>query len=146
MKIEEISKHNLKELVLLMMELWPQSPFDEELQNCQDIMATEDQTCFLVNQQGEYIAFIQLALRYDYVEGTVTSPVAYIEGIYVKPRDRKSGIARELVELGEKWAKEKGCTQFASDTEIGNSQSIRFHKKVGFKEVNRLVSFLKDIK
>ena len=54
-------------------------------------------------------------------------------------------IAKKLVELGENWGKEKGCTQYASDTEITNQQSIAFHKKVGFSEANRLVCFIKDI-
>jgi aminoglycoside 6'-N-acetyltransferase I len=33
---------------------------------------------------GNPLAFINISLRHDYVEGTSSSPVGYIEGIYVE--------------------------------------------------------------
>lgn len=72
-------------------------------------------------------------------------PVAYIEGIYVKPAYQKQGIAKELVKIAENWVKEKGFTQIASDTESGNLGSIDFHTKSGFTEVERIVCFIKNL-
>lgn len=31
--------------------------------------------------ENDYVGFIQLSLRMDYVEGTSTTPIAYIEGM-----------------------------------------------------------------
>jgi len=145
MLIEEISESNLRELTQLMLELWPECVYDEEYQNCRRIMTKSDETCYLIKSDKQYAAFIQLSLRHDYVEGTETSPVGYIEGIYVKPEFRKSGLAGQLVQQGEKWVREKGCRQYASDTEIDNQVSISFHKKQGFTEISRLVCFVKDL-
>lgn len=145
MKIEKISTTNLEPLTNLMLELWPECSFNEEFTNCQRILQTPTETCFLAKDQNNYMAFIQLSLRTEYVEGSTTSPVGYVEGIYVQPEFQRSGIGRKLIARGEKWARKKGCTQFASDAELHNHDSIWFHKKTGFKEVNRIVSFIKEI-
>lgn len=100
---------------------------------------------FIAKNHGIYLGFIQLSLRNDFVEGTSTTPVLYMEGIYVDPSHRKEGIARRLIETGEKWGKEKGCSEMASDTEINNQLSVEFHQSMGFDEVNRLVTFKKKL-
>ena len=43
------------------------------------------------------------------------------------------------------WAKDKGCTEFASDCELTNEDSIRFHTALGFEEANRIMCFRKGI-
>ena len=43
-----------------------------------------------------------------------------MEGIFVKEAFRHKGCARELLKECERWAKEKGCQEFASDCEIDN--------------------------
>lgn len=56
---------------------------------------------------------------------------------------RKQGIARELLSKCDKWAKEKGCLEFASDCELNNVQSLRFHLNAGFEQANRTICFTK---
>ena len=43
----------------------------------------------------------------------------------------------------EQWAREKGCAEFASDCELTNTASLRFHLGVGFREENRIICFKK---
>ena len=66
------------------------------------------------------VGFAECQLRYDYVEGTDSSPVGYLEGIFVKEEFRHRGFAKEILAECEKWTKEKGCTEFASDCELDN--------------------------
>ena len=99
----------------------------------------------MYHQQGEQIGFAQCQLRHDYVEGTETSPVGYLEGIYIKEADRHQGIARALLAACEDWAKAQGCTEFASDCELTNTESQAFHQAVGFSEANRIVAFVKKL-
>jgi len=143
--VEVISNKNLKNLTGLFLELWPDCDFDEELENCKEILSAENETCILIKVNSNYVAFIQLAIRSDYVEGSTHSPTAYIEGIYVKENYRHLGLSKKLLKLAEEWGKQKNCKQLASDTELSNSGSIEFHKRVGFQEVNRIVCFIKDI-
>ena len=84
-------------------------------------------------------------LRHDYVEGTESRPVGYLEGIYVREEYRNRGYAGELLAECEKWAKQKGCSEFASDCELNNDASLQFHMRVGFTEANRIICFTKRI-
>ena len=84
-------------------------------------------------------------MRHDYVEGTSSSPVGYLEGIYVLPDHRHEGVARQLLKECERWAKSKGCSEFASDCELTNTESLQFHLNVGFEEANRIICFTKRI-
>lgn len=143
--IEKVSKENLNQLTELILELWTDSFHNEELENCETILNSKEQICFLAKDHEVYIGFIHLTLRNDYVEGSDNSPTAYVEALYVKEPYRKFGIAKKLLVVGEEWAKQKNCKQLASDTEIHNSGSIEFHKKVGFYEVNKIVCFMKNL-
>lgn len=91
------------------------------------------------------MGFAQCQLRRDYVEGTESSPVGYLEGIFVAEEYRHQGVARKLLAACEIWAKEQGCTEFASDCELANTASLRFHLNVGFQEANRIICFTKKL-
>ena len=123
--------------------LWPEESLDDFIEEGRK-SGFEGQFLYLMN--GAVVAFLSLSLRYDYVEGTKTSPVGYIEGIYVKPDFQNQGIARELVEFAKKWSIEKGCSELASDCELHNDASRKFHNKIGFKEANTIVCFVMDLR
>lgn len=100
---------------------------------------------FLCCVDGEHIGFAQCQLRRDYVEGTETSPVGYLEGVYIMEEYRRRGYGRMLVQSCENWAKEKGCREFASDCELDNHSSLHFHLHAGFREANRIICFVKTL-
>ena len=95
--------------------------------------------CLTVEQDG------WLALRRDHVNGTSSSPVAFLEGIYVAPEARLQGVARSLVARAEQWAASVGCVEFASDARIENTASHAMHHRLGFAETERVVYFLKAL-
>ena len=84
-------------------------------------------------------------MRYDYVEGTSPSPVGYLEGVYTEPNNRLQGLAKELVEACQNWAKAQGCREFASDSELSNLERLKFHLIIGFQEANRIICFTKKL-
>ena len=101
--------------------------------------------CFLAFQDDVPIGFAQCQLRHDYVEGTDSTPVGYLEGIYVQEPFRRHGIARLLLRECESWARQQGCTEFASDCELDNHSSLEFHLRSGFTEANRIICFTKRL-
>lgn len=127
--------------------LWPESGSD----HVREIAAylTERPTrwiCFVAEEDsGEVVGFAEVGLR-DFAEGCRTSPVGYVEGIYVTPGRRSSGIGRALVEAAEEWARGQGCTEMASDREVHNEASGRFHLALGYEEEARIVCFRKDLR
>jgi aminoglycoside 6'-N-acetyltransferase I len=102
-------------------------------------------TIFCQTDEGKSIAFADLSIRQEYVEGSDTSPVGYVEGLYVEPEYRKQGIASELVRMGETWSRERGCSEYGSDTELSNVDSQNFHERYGFEKAETIVHFIKKI-
>ena len=141
MYIRKAAKKDIPVLAGLMGLLWPQHTAAEMEMELEETMAQEETAFFLAEESG----FAQCSLRHDYVEGTESSPVGYLEGIYVAETARNRGVARQLVAACENWAKEKGCREFASDCELTNTQSLRFHLSVGFAEANRIICFTKKL-
>ena len=143
-----IRKAEIKDLPILAelaCRLWPDHTVEEMHTEFGEIIAKPDAAFFLADTNETPIGFAQCQLRYDYVEGTEASPVGYLEGIYVAEEYRKQGVARDLLSACESWAKDKGCTEFASDCELSNVQSLQFHLTVGFEEANRIICFAKKI-
>lgn len=139
--IEKVNELNKTIWAKFASNLW--SSTEEELLETFNNNGYQNEFLYIDNNQ--YVAFISLSLRNDYVEGTDTSPVAYIEGIYVKEDYQRRGIARKLIEFAKEWAKNNGCKELASDAELTNSESIAFHKKVGFEEKNKIVCFVMNV-
>lgn len=90
-------------------------------------------------------AFAEAALRHDYVNGCETSPVAYLEGIFVSPDARKTGVAQALLNAVQSWARAQGCSELASDADLHNLVSQAFHQASGFEETERVVFFRKRL-
>ena len=143
--IRKAEINDLRILAELACRLWPEHTPEELRDEFAQIMELSDAAFFLACEDGIAVGFAQCQLRYDYVEGTGSSPVGYLEGIFVAEKYRKQGVARDLLSACETWAKSKGCAEFASDCELDNVQSLQFHLNVGFEEANRIICFTKKL-
>lgn len=136
---------DLDALARLAVLLWPNHDF-AELKQALDETLNDPEAAFFLCFSGDCpVGFAQCQLRHEYVEGTSGRPVGYLEGVYVAERDRKKGLAKGLLRQCEEWCLSKGCAEFASDCELSNETSHAFHTKSGFREVNRIVCFVKKI-
>ncbi len=143
-----IKKANVKDLdnlVSLVLELWPFHDEKEIEEEIYSKLKSPKYAYFIDYEEEIPTGFIEISKRSDYVEGTSSSPVGYLEGIYVKEEYRLMGIGRKLINFGTLWVKEKGCSEFASDCEIDNLDSLAFHIKMGFLEVSRNIHFNKEL-
>lgn len=103
-----------------------------------------DKECFLAVVEHEVCGMIEVSLR-NVVDGCITSPVGYIEGIVVQPSHRGRGLARALLAKGEEWCRSRGCSELATDAELDNVSAQRFHENMGFRETYRVVEYRKDL-
>lgn len=125
-------------------QLWPMGEAQCEREAAQ-ILADSRWTVFVARlDTGAVAGFLEVNLR-DYAEGAESSPVGYLEGLYISPECRRQGMGAALVQAGEQWALTKGCTEVASDAQIENAISIEMHKRMGYRDVERQVCFLKRI-
>ena len=125
------------------LEMWSGHSVSELFHEFSEIIMKENAQFFLKFENDVPVGFAQCQLRYDYVEGTNTTPVSYLEGIFVKEGNRSKGYAKQLLAACEAWAKDNGCRDFASDCEIDNTGSFYFHKAMNFTEANRIICFTK---
>lgn len=129
----------------LAIQMWTDHDLKDLTEEFRQLVTNDESVCFIKYVDGKPIGFAQCQLRRDYVEGTESSPVGYLEGIFVSDGYRTRGFASELLTKCEKWAREKGCTEFASDCELDNIDSFRFHMALGFEEANRIICFRKKL-
>mgnify|MGYP003441104907 CR=1 FL=1 len=138
-------KEDAKLIAELSIIMWQNHTIEELSKEFEEIIANDESAVFVCSIECTPIGFAQCQLRHDYVEGTDSSPVGYLEGIFIKEYYRKQGFAKELLKACEKWAKEKGCSEFASDCELTNNTSLNFHLNMGFTEANRIICFTKKL-
>ena len=132
-------------LAEMAVQMWDDNTIDALEAEFADLVRRDDAAAFIRYADDQPVGFAQCGLRRDYVEGTDSTPVGYLEGIFVKAEYRNRGYARELLSACETWAKDSGCTEFASDCELDNALSLGFHMAAGFTEANRVICFRKDI-
>lgn len=125
--------------------LWSDAPMEYLSYDLDDKLANPNYVIFLASDaEGKPAAFIEAGLR-EYAEACETSPVGYIEAWYVDEQIRGQKLGRQLVQVAEQWAREKGCTEMASDTWLDNEASIAAHLRLGYQEAERLVHFVKRL-
>ena len=132
-------------IATLAAKMWTSSTAEDLLEEFEDILLNGENAVFLYLEDEQTVGFAHCQLRKDYVEGTKTSPVGYLEGIYIEADHRRKGYARQLVQACEDWTKSRGCTEFASDCPLHNTDSLAFHLHCGFLEVNRIICFTKKV-
>lgn len=125
--------------------LWNSGSVKELIDEFSEMISKGTAQIFLKYENEVPVGFALCQLRHDYVEGTETTPVGYLEGIFVKDAYRKKGYAKELLAECERWAKGNGCVEFASDCEMDNADSFQFHKAMNFTEANRIICFTKKL-
>ena len=127
------------------VKLWPEHTMEELKKEFEGIIGGGKSVVFLLVLEEQPVGFAQCQLRNDYVEGTGSSPVGYLEGIFIEQDFRCRGHARALLAACEDWARDQGCTEFASDCELDNRDSLAFHLNMGFAEANRIICFTKKL-
>ncbi len=142
MTYRQLIKTDFQKWSVLIQELWPMN--GTKLNN-EFAELFSKQTGICTFNGDNLVGVVHVAIRTDYVAGTSTSPVGYIEGIVVTKSMRKQGIASELLNQAALFAKSKGCSEMGSDIEIDNLESLEFHIKNGYIEQERVVALSKKI-
>lgn len=129
------------------MALWPHGARDEHLTEMASFLADPSRYAQFVayGEAGVPAGFAEAAVRTDYVNGTSTSPVAFLEGLYVDPSFRRRGVARALVDAVQRWGRDRGCEELASDALLDNDESRAMHRALGFEETEQVVYFRKAL-
>lgn len=125
--------------------LWPDVEGAGELAEISEDFVRLDRAAFMAIVDDTGIGLAEASLRHDYVNGTATSPVAFLESWYVRPDWRGHGVGRALVDAVVEWAREQGVHELASDADFHNIAAHRAHSACGFTETERVVFFRRGL-
>lgn len=145
-RVRPITEKDFSEWFRLRKMLWDESSDEEHRAEMADIFDHSETQLVLVAETDsqKLIGFLEASVR-PFVEDCHSDHVGYLEGWFVEPDYRQSGVGRKLVATAEDWAREQGCEEMASDSEIGNDLSLNTHLKLGYEETSRLVHLRKDL-
>jgi aminoglycoside 6'-N-acetyltransferase I len=124
--------------------LWPKGTAAQHRAELEQCFATEPIHGWLALEGPEAVGFAEASLR-AYANGCESRPVAFLEGIWVRPQVRGQGVGRRLVAAVEAWAKAQGLRELGSDTYQTNLGSQHAHQRWGFAETERVVFFRKRL-
>ena len=150
MQVVPADAAHLAEWARLRAALWPDDEDDDaeaaHRTEAEAMIGQDDLAAFVAQAaDGSITGFVEAALRRDYVNGCDTSPVAFVEGLYVREDRRRQGVARALVAAVEAWGRARGCAEMASDADLANDASHAMHGRLGFAETERVVYFRKPL-
>ena len=143
MKIEACESADQPGWLRLRQALWPDARREQHLADMAALASDRRRYVNFVaySPSSEAIGLAEASIRHDYVNGTQSSPVAFLEGLYVAPQARRQGVAAALVDAVADWARGSGCRELASDAVLENSISHVVHLALGFDETERVVFY-----
>ncbi|WP_245891914.1 MULTISPECIES: aminoglycoside 6'-N-acetyltransferase [Devosia] len=146
MKIAVAAPDDAPDWIAMRSDLWPGGgDGGTHADDINRLLADAGDTVNLIARDGSghALGFAEASLRRDYVNGCQTTPVAFLEGIYVVPEARGRGVAKALVAAVEDWARASGVSELGSDAAPDNMASLKMHHALGFEETQRVVFFRK---
>jgi aminoglycoside 6'-N-acetyltransferase I len=132
--------------------LWPESSVEHHEEELVPILAGKPpgvmpMTYFVAEDaSGEVVGFVEVGLRSTADGCDWARAVGYIEGWYVVESYRRRGVGGQLIAAAESWAREQGCTEMASDTQIDNTLSLQAHVHLGYEIAERSILFRKNLR
>jgi aminoglycoside 6'-N-acetyltransferase I len=128
----------------LRTQLWPEETEENHLQEMQEILDSTETDVLLAMLDKQVVGFAEVSLR-PWASGCTTKPVGYLEGIFVVEKVRQTGVGAALLRKAENWTRQQGCKEMASDVLLDNHVSHDFHKRCGFQEVERVVTYARKL-
>jgi aminoglycoside 6'-N-acetyltransferase I len=146
MLIRAVRPVDTESWLAMRMALWPETDVPQHRREMAMMLSDDERFAVLVCQDalGDLVGFAEVSLR-SWAEGCASSPVGYLEGWYVSRSARRRGIGSGLVAAAEDWARSRGCSEMASDTELANRVSEAAHLRLGYRIVARVTAFRKRL-
>jgi len=131
--------------------LWPEGSVEQHEEELVPILAGKPPgimplVYFVAEENGTVVGFVEVGLRSTADGCDWARAVGYVEGWYVAESHRRRGVGAQLIAAAENWAREQGCTEMASDTQIENTQSLQAHLRLGYEVSERSILFRKRLR
>ena len=136
----------IKQTALLERELWGNNvSCSAYIDTIKKALKKPNYTIFLAKDENTILGYVETDIFYSYDEKYSLKPILFICGLYVTPSKRNNGVATNLLQELEKYARDIGCEQIASSYYSFNKESKKLHDKLGFKETSQTINVIKNI-
>ena len=95
--------------------MWEDNTLEGLTEEFEEMLSSQEAAVYLLYADNQPVAFAQCQLRHDYVEGTESTPVGYLEGIFVEAPFRRRGLAGKLLAAAEEGDENAWTLQYAFD-------------------------------
>ena len=145
LRVRRYRDSDWEEWLRMSVALFPEYTSDDLAKGMREFRQRPDADVFVVDRgDGRLAGFVEAGSRL-YAEGCDSSPVGYVEAWYVDDDLRLQGYGRALLHAAEDWARAQGYREMASDALLDNHTSHRAHEASGYTEVERIITFRKDL-
>lgn len=155
MLIRNLKEEDRMRWISMRGKLWPDAPIGKLIKDAIFIEAGEcPEECqykmkvfMLEDDSGKLCGFIEVSLRKNYKYCT-SSPVGFIEGLYIENHCRKNGWGGRLMKKAEEWIKSEGGKEIASIIDAYRKAGIEAYVALGYIMVfadYKKVKFIKDL-
>lgn len=150
MEIRPVKQTDAAEWLRMRRSLFDESTIEKEADEIQRFLAGAPRTelpslhaAFVCPRPDDGLCgLVEVSIR-PYADGCDTTGVGYLEAWWVDDDVRGQGIGRALVAAAETWARDQGCREMASDSDLANIDSQRAHARLGYSRVGEVVQFCK---
>jgi ribosomal protein S18 acetylase RimI-like enzyme len=100
--VEPVQSDDTAEWLRLRSALWPHVSADEHVRQMSAILSTPERGAVFVSRRARdtLAGFVEASIR-EMAEGCTSHPVGYVEGWFVDPACRRTGIGRALLRAAE---------------------------------------------
>ena len=102
---------------------------------------------FLVATSGDEVVGFVVSFKDAFGPNYVMKArVRHIQVVHTKRGHRRKGVATRLMEAALDYLRENGCTLVLAEIGEGNANSVGMLRKLGFKERDKIVNLMKEIR
>lgn len=138
--VREVTRADRETWASLRAALWPEDSVADHLIEIDRAIAAHDLWVFFAESDGKAVGFAEVSLR-RYANGCEQQPVAFLEGIWIAPEVRRTGVGSALVKHIRDFLRARGYCELCSDVSLANTESQAAHRAWGFTETERVVYF-----
>lgn len=146
MKLTPITRANFSLWSDYRSQIYPLISREYDLAEMEILYGSDNWHCWFIEAEtGTPIGLVELSLR-NIADGCLSSPVPYLEGLYLVEAQRGQGRGASVIELIKRWCIENGYSELATDAELSNVRAQHFYESLGFEQVDRVVEYRLEIK
>ena len=142
-RVRRLEPADAAEHARMRIALWPDEDPDQLARESDQFLREPNQVAFVAERAGGGLCGMVEAGVRPFANGVDEQPCAFVEGWWVDPDVRRTGVGGALIAAVEDWARKRGFHELGSDALIDNVLSHTAHLALGFEERERTVNFRK---